>query len=107
MNARRGSERTPAFPRPRPGRRWVWELRQNVQNPNLIIALVGNKVDLAEQRQVRGAGEGRQLRGRAGDRACSRGRAGPGSHAAHARGGEVRLSAGSIRGADRALCTRR
>ena len=33
--------------------RWVWELRQNVQNPNLIIALVGNKVDLADEaRQV-------------------------------------------------------
>ncbi|GAB4814063.1 hypothetical protein N2152v2_001109 [Parachlorella kessleri] len=33
-------------------KKWVWELRQNVQNPNLIIALVGNKVDLAESRQV-------------------------------------------------------
>ncbi|KAL4429034.1 hypothetical protein ABPG77_006073 [Micractinium sp. CCAP 211/92] len=34
-------------------KKWVWELRQNVQNPNLIIALVGNKVDLAEEaRQV-------------------------------------------------------
>lgn len=32
----------------------MWELRQNVQNPNLIIALVGNKVDLADEaRQVR------------------------------------------------------
>ncbi|EFN54068.1 hypothetical protein CHLNCDRAFT_25172 [Chlorella variabilis] len=30
-------------------KKWVWELRQNVQNPNLIIALVGNKVDLAEE----------------------------------------------------------
>lgn len=31
----------------------MWELRQNVQNPSLIIALVGNKVDLAEEaRQV-------------------------------------------------------
>ncbi len=27
-------------------KKWVWELRQNVQNPNLIIALVGNKIDL-------------------------------------------------------------
>ena len=36
-----------------PACRWVWELRQNVQNPNLIIALVGNKVDLADEaRQV-------------------------------------------------------
>lgn len=34
-------------------KKWVWELRQNVQNPNLIIALVGNKVDLADEaRQV-------------------------------------------------------
>ncbi len=33
-------------------KKWVWELRQNVQNPNLIIALVGNKVDLVEGRQV-------------------------------------------------------
>jgi GTPase SAR1 family protein len=35
-------------------KKWVLELRQNVQNPNLIIALVGNKVDLAEDgaRQV-------------------------------------------------------
>lgn len=36
-------------------KKWVWELRQNVQNPNLIIVLVGNKVDLTEQRQVRRA----------------------------------------------------
>lgn len=33
-------------------KKWVWELRQNVQNANLIIALVGNKCDLAESRQV-------------------------------------------------------
>lgn len=33
-------------------KKWVWELRQNVQNPNLIIALVGNKVDLVDSRQV-------------------------------------------------------
>jgi Ras-related protein Rab-5C len=33
-------------------KKWVHELRQNVQNPNLIIALVGNKCDLAESRQV-------------------------------------------------------
>lgn len=38
---------------PPPACRWVWELRQNVQNAALIIALVGNKVDLAEEgRQV-------------------------------------------------------
>ncbi|PSC71957.1 ras-related RHN1-like [Micractinium conductrix] len=34
-------------------KKWVWELRQNVQNAGLIIALVGNKVDLADEaRQV-------------------------------------------------------
>lgn len=33
-------------------KKWVLELRQNVQNTTLIIALVGNKVDLADQRQV-------------------------------------------------------
>eukprot|EP00887_Chlorella_sp_A99_P002381 scaffold10.g2381.t1 len=33
-------------------KKWVWELRQNVQNANLIIALVGNKSDLADSRQV-------------------------------------------------------
>ena len=47
----------PPPPPPPPCRRWVWELRQNVQNAGLIIALVGNKVDLADEaRQV-----GRQL----------------------------------------------
>ncbi|KAI7843613.1 hypothetical protein COHA_002853 [Chlorella ohadii] len=30
-------------------KKWVWELRQNVANPGLIIALVGNKVDLADE----------------------------------------------------------
>lgn len=33
-------------------KKWVAELRQNVTNPNLVIALVGNKSDLAEQRVV-------------------------------------------------------
>jgi Ras-related protein Rab-5C len=33
-------------------KKWVGELRQNVSNPNLVIALVGNKADLAEQRTV-------------------------------------------------------
>lgn len=33
-------------------KKWVHELRQNVANPDLIIALVGNKVDLADQRAV-------------------------------------------------------
>lgn len=33
-------------------KKWVLELRQNVQNSNLIIALVGNKIDLVESRQV-------------------------------------------------------
>ena len=33
-------------------KKWVGELRQNVQNAGLVIALVGNKVDLAEGRQV-------------------------------------------------------
>jgi Ras-related protein Rab-5C len=35
-------------------KKWVWELRQNVQNAALVIALVGNKADLAEEgaRQV-------------------------------------------------------
>jgi Ras-related protein Rab-5C len=33
-------------------KKWVGELRQNVTTPGLVIALVGNKVDLAESRQV-------------------------------------------------------
>lgn len=33
-------------------KKWVHELRQNVSNPDLVIALVGNKVDLADQRAV-------------------------------------------------------
>lgn len=33
-------------------KKWVHELRQNVQNTGLIIALVGNKVDLAESRVI-------------------------------------------------------
>lgn len=33
-------------------KKWVVELRQNVANPSLVIALVGNKADLAEQRTV-------------------------------------------------------
>lgn len=33
-------------------KKWVVELRQNVSTPNLVIALVGNKADLAEQRTV-------------------------------------------------------
>lgn len=33
-------------------KKWVHELRQNVANPDLVIALVGNKVDLADQRVV-------------------------------------------------------
>jgi Ras-related protein Rab-5C len=33
-------------------KKWVGELRQNVANPSLVIALVGNKADLAEQRTV-------------------------------------------------------
>lgn len=35
-------------------KKWVWELRQNVANAALVIALVGNKADLAEEgaRQV-------------------------------------------------------
>lgn len=33
-------------------KKWVSELRQNVANPALVIALVGNKADLADQRTV-------------------------------------------------------
>ena len=33
-------------------KKWVTELRQNVTNTNLVIALVGNKADLSEQRAV-------------------------------------------------------
>ncbi|KAL6778817.1 RAB5 [Auxenochlorella protothecoides x Auxenochlorella symbiontica] len=33
-------------------KKWVHELRQNVANPDLIIALVGNKVDLVDARAV-------------------------------------------------------
>lgn len=33
-------------------KKWVAELRQNVANPALVIALVGNKVDLADQRTL-------------------------------------------------------
>lgn len=36
-------------------KKWVGELRQNVANPELIIALVGNKADLADQRSVQEA----------------------------------------------------
>ena len=33
-------------------KKWVGELKANVNNPDLVIALVGNKVDLSESRQV-------------------------------------------------------
>lgn len=33
-------------------KKWVSELRQNVANAALVIALVGNKADLADQRSV-------------------------------------------------------
>eukprot|EP00889_Picochlorum_renovo_P001041 jgi/Picre1/28071/NNA_001030.t1 len=33
-------------------KKWIVELRQNVTNANLIIALVGNKADLVEDRTV-------------------------------------------------------
>jgi len=33
-------------------KKWIVELRQNVNNPNLIIALVGNKADLVDDRTV-------------------------------------------------------
>lgn len=33
-------------------KKWVTELKSNVANPNLVIALVGNKVDLADDRKV-------------------------------------------------------
>lgn len=33
-------------------KKWIVELRQNVSNPNLIIALVGNKADLVEERTI-------------------------------------------------------
>jgi GTPase SAR1 family protein len=39
----------PSFER---ARKWVVELRQNVANAGLVIALVANKADLAEQRAV-------------------------------------------------------
>jgi Ras-related protein Rab-5C len=33
-------------------KKWIVELRQNVNNPNLIIALVGNKADLVDERTI-------------------------------------------------------
>ncbi len=33
-------------------KKWIVELRQNVTNANLIIALVGNKADLVDDRTV-------------------------------------------------------
>lgn len=33
-------------------KKWIVELRQNVSNADLIIALVGNKADLAEERTI-------------------------------------------------------
>ena len=33
-------------------KKWVGELKANVNNPDLVIALVGNKVDLSDSRQV-------------------------------------------------------
>ena len=33
-------------------KKWVSELKANVNNPDLVIALVGNKLDLSESRQV-------------------------------------------------------
>lgn len=33
-------------------KKWIVELKQNVTNSNLIIALVGNKADLVEERTI-------------------------------------------------------
>jgi small GTP-binding protein len=33
-------------------KKWVTELRANVSNSGIVIALVGNKIDLEEERQV-------------------------------------------------------
>lgn len=33
-------------------KKWIVELRQNVNNPNLIISLVGNKSDLVDERTI-------------------------------------------------------